>query len=966
VSEGVCVRLYSEASYKSRPAFTDPEIRRSGLASVILQMKSLALSDIEDFPFIDRPDAGAVRDGYVSLFELGATTAPDRTGKLTPVGRAMARIPADPRIARIMLAAEPEGSLDEAMVLAAALSVQDPRERPAGKQSEADAAHEVFRHETSDFMTLLNLWDQYRHAQSTLGNRDLFDWCRRHFVSAARMREWGETLHQIRQVAEDLELRRATQPATEDAVHRALLTGLIANVACREGDASSYEYRAMHASGVSIFPGSALFKKSPRWIMAGEIVHTTRLYARTVARIDPAWIEELAAHVYQRHLSDPHLDPATGEPCAWERITLAGVAVVPRRRTNLAEIDPARAREVFIRDALARALWKTEDASAPAFINANLRVRALADAAADRLRRHHLREGDAALAAWFEQRLPKTVHNPASLAAWWKTAADVQRSALHLSPKDVLAPDAAAALDPAKFPDQLALHADTAPSDAREPVATSFAFAAGQEHDGLTFDIPLTSLHHLNPDRAAWLVPGWTPDLFAALLKTTPKAERAKVEALGPINETAAACAEVSAHGIGTPESALAEALGVLFELRIDPGAFDRAALPPHLRPRFRVLDHHAKELAASRDLHDLRSRLEGRAKKARAAKARLLFQREGMTQWDFDEIPTEAPEDESPGVTLFPALIDRSDSVELTLVESPVRATALTHAGVRRLLLIACRDEADAYIDSLPDWPQMVAHHKALGPADALRDGVACLAIDRAFMTGAEPIRTRAAFESALQERRGRLPTAVREVADTVAKTLEPRAKVAHRLGAGTPRLWAASIADIREHAAYLMPAGFLLSLTWERLRRYPLYAAAMRERLFRLREDGSGAETELLNRFAPHWKRFTGWVAQRLSADRVAAEQAMAEQAEAARKVAASSKAPLPQARRAAPRVNLEAGEWAMQPGALPPEVEAYRWALEDARVTLFAPELAGGTKVTLEQLDSLWKKVEPTPRR
>ncbi|MFM9958418.1 MAG: ATP-dependent RNA helicase HrpA [Phycisphaerales bacterium] len=971
VSEGVAIRLYSKDSFEARPAFTDPEVKRSGLAGVILQMRALSLGDIEAFPFLEPPDAAAIRDGYETLFELGAIDAPARHGRLTEIGRRMARIPADPRVARMLLAAQHEGRsgcVEEVIVLAAALSIQDPRERPMGKQDEADRAGLVFRHESSDFLTLLRLWDQYEHASDSMGSGAVIGWCRSLFVSAARMREWGETIRQLRTVADELELPRrrgriADAVLDEDAIHRALLTGLISNVACREGGTtgpSAFEYRGMRGNVVSIFPGSVLFKKAPQWIMSAEVAHTTRLYARTCARIDPQWVEELAGHVFQHQLSDHHLDSATGEPCAWERVTMSGIVVVPRRKTAIAQRDPARARSLFILEALARGKWQPTGAEhTPALLAANRLILESAARAGAKLRRHDVGATPEALAMWFDARLGPEVCDPASLRAWLGADASRDRT-LRLAQSDVLRPDAVAALDAVRFPDSFALASDA--GDVR--VALEYTFSPGHEDDGVTASIPLTALPALGVERAAWLVPGMLGEVVLALVKSLPKPLRVALESKSDLAEAAHACAELTDFGEGGLPAALSDAASGLYGVDIPPTAWPLAGLPAHLRLRVRVVDHHGAELASSRDVGELQQRFEARIRKARAAEARHRFQRDGVTDWTFGDLPERVASEDGSTPDLFPAIVDREAAVELTLVESSDHAARLNHAGIRRLFALACREEVEAHLDSLPSLGEMVKHYQALGNAAQLKGELTALIAERAFMSDASLPTTRDTFESRKQECWGRLVTTARDVGDIVSRILEPRAIVARRLNQGTNRNWALSVADIREHAAYLMPRGFLLTVPWEHLRRYPLYSAAMRARLLNLREDGSGAEKELLTKFAPAWKRFTAWVARAMSAERARAEAEQAEAEKATRAASsggkgAAAKAPLPQSRRAAPRVNLEAGEWAMDPGALPPAVWAYRWLLEDARVELFAPETPGAPRGVFGTLDAAWKK-------
>ncbi len=962
IAAGVCIRLYSEDTYASKPAFTDPEIRRTNLASVILQMKALKIGAIEDFPFLDPPDAAAVKDGYETLFELGAITQADREGIVTPIGGRMSRVPTDPRIARMLIGAERENALGETVVLAAALSIQDPRERPASRQQDADRAHAVFRDDSSDFLTLLKLWDQYRHATDNMSGGEFFSWCRELFVSPARLREWTEMARQIRDVVEDLGMKLNDTPASPDAIHRSLLTGLISNVACREGD-GSFDYRGVRGNVVQIFPGSVMFKKGPKWLMAAEIVQTTRLYARTVARVQPEWVEELAGHMFRHQYSDAHLDVESGEPSAWERVSMSGIVVVPRRRANIATLahsDPqarqlaAQARDLFIREALAACKWKTD----AAFMVHNRGIRASAAVVESKLRRKKILKSDDDLAAWFESRVPQDICEPVAFDSWRTEAERSHPAILHLSLKDILRPEATPGLDQAKFPDEIEL--GTGPDAVLCPL--EYALSPGRDEDGITITIGLASLPLLTPERAEWLVPGLLPDLNAALIRTLAKPRRAAIEAKADAAGIAPACAEAMTFAVGSLPVALSEALEVLHEIRIDPSEWSFRGLPAHLRLRVRVVDDLnaavPKELAVDRDLPALFKRLEPRLKQLRASESRVAFGRRGLTTWDFGTL-TETYESHGDGAlaVMHPTLSDDGQTVSLTLAATPLEAETRTRAGLRRLFAIAISDEVKYYLESHPAWDAMQNQFSQLGNPAEFRDQLTCIVAERTFMDGQPTIRTQAAFEERRTAAWGRLSSVARETCDALARILDARAQIARRFSGGTPRLWAESVADIREQAAYLMPRGFLTAVRWEQLRRYPVWVEVMRERLLNLREDGSKSESGALAAVAPHWKRFTGWVA---AASKCAGSEAVSHVADSAAEPSATSKtkSPLPQAKRAAPTVNLDAGEWAMRPGHLPPPIERYRWALEEFRLAQLAPEKAAKPPISSGDLDKLWK--------
>jgi ATP-dependent helicase HrpA len=934
VAAGVCIRLYSAESFQRRPIFTDPEIRRTNLAGAILRMKSLGrvLGEIDQFPFIDPPAPAALEDGYATLFELGATPSQEHDAPLTPIGVQMAQIPTDPRVARMLIAAARERVVEPVTILAAVLSIQDPRDRPLSRQDDADRAHAIFRHESSDFLTLLTLWDQYHHAKDTLSSGSLMGWCRDHFISAARMREWTELAHQLTSVVSEMGLKTTEDQLAQDAIHRALLTGLITNVACREGD-GSFDYRAIRGNVVQLFPGSVLFRKGPRWIMAAELVQTSRLYARTVAKVDPAWIEELAGHVFQRHLSDPHLDPDSGEPSAWERVSLSGVVVVPRRRTSLVKADPAAARRVFIRDALAANGWKTD----LPFMHANVAAHEGALAAQAKLRRRDVLIDQREIESWFDLHVPPEINDPASFTAWYESALKADPSTLILESRHRVREHAQSAFNPSTFPDRLAIACSV------EPVTCnlSYALAPGKDDDGLTLHVPLLALPDLPPARIAWLVPGFLPELTQSLIKNLPKPLRASLESCAPPAELASSLAQVMEFARGDLSISLSEAVQVLHGIEISHAAWNFKSLPQHLRLQIAVIDEDSNLIATDRDLDVLLKRLDARIRKARSSITRAAVEKTCLTTWDFPDLPPIPAETADPGAK-FPVLIDHGTSVTLTVTDSPARAAALTPLGIRRLFVIAIAEEVGYYIDALSQWSAIRQRFGQLGTEAELRDQLTLIIADRTFLDSQPVIRTRAEFEARRESSWGKLSTSAREVGDVVARILEPRAKVAQRLASGTNRLWAASVADLREQAAYLMPRGFLTLVTWDRLKHYPRYAQAMHDRLFALREEGSKPELAMLEKFEPHWKKFTAWVAAAMSKERAQlAEQG--ESADARQPRDPKSRTPLPQARRAAPTVNLDAGEWAMSPANLPANVAHYRWLLEELRLSLFTPALA-----------------------
>ncbi len=961
VAEGVCIRLYSKEQFESWPRFTQPEILRTNLAGVILAMKSLELGPIESFPFVEPPDSAMIADGYATLHELGALTSPDAAGELTPVGRRLAHLPVDPKVGRMVIAAEEEGRRGhpctaEVLVLAAGLSIQDPRERPMSRQRDADIAHLSFHHEHSDFMVLLNIWDQYQHAAENLSHGPLHQWCRERFISSNRMREWTDTWRQLRSLAADDEEDEAAAPPAGgkhlyDAIHRSLLTGLLSNLCCRDEAGGETVYRGSRGNRASIFPGSVLFRKGPRWIMAAELVHTSRLFARTCAKIETEWVEELAAHVMTRTVSDVHFDKELGDAAAWERATLAGAVIVPRRKVRLSEHDPVASRLLFIRHALVRCEYRGE---APFRARAGAALQRAHDAVARLRRRDVLRDEDE-LAALLDARLPREVVGRESFDRFLASRGG-DAPGVSLDAADYIKPEFRNVLASADYPETMPL--------GEHEARFEYAFEPGKEIDGVTLAIPLLALDDLDANRPAWLVPGMLPEVVAALCKSLPKGVRASLEAAaGDLPSFARACAGVLEFGKGPLGEALSEAAQVLHGVDVPAQAWPFAALGDHLQLRFDVVDHGGRTLATGRDVAELKSRLAPRIAKAREAQARAKYRRDGLTAWTFGALPDRV---EAEGDACFPALIDRESSVSLTLLADERQARANTHLGIRRLFALACAQEMHERIESLGSWEEMKRHFAPLGSPEELRDALTCLSCDRAFLHNQAPIRDQASFEARRDEQWGRLGQSLIEVAAAVARILEARFRIAGRFAGGTPRLWAASVADMREQAAFLMPKGFVRLQPWERVKDCPRYVEGIRERLLRLREDGSGVESKALADLAPHWKRWTGWVAQAMAKERQAAEQAGIAAEDHADRVATTGgtkgRVALPPARRAAPTVNLDAGEWALRPGILPPAVEQHRWLLEDLRLSLFVPDLGGGT-VSPARLDQAWGLVVKT---
>ncbi len=1006
VAPGIAIRLFAEADCAARPVYTDPEIRRVSLASAILRCQSLGVGAIEAFPFIDPPEAKAITEARATLFELGAASSEGADAELTPIGAKLARLPLDPRPARILLQASEEGCLHEALVLVAALSSQDPRERPGAPGGVQQAAHLAFANPDSDYLTLLNYWDAMhtRGADSREDEDDdaprggsrqgeqhrqsLFSFCKDACLSYNRTREWIQTYHQLADLADELDLRQNNNPAKPEAIHRAIMAGTLSGVLCRD-DVNSHGhntiYRGIRGMFAAIHPGSALFKKNPKWMLSGEIVQTTKIYARSCCTIKPEWLAELGGHLLERISRDEHFDPKTGEVMTYASETFAGVPVRPRTQIRLDSLGTpaarARARELFITEGLAGGRYSgtdSPDEQPPAWLRHNRAILEQAAQAEARLRRRDVLAPIAQRAAHFDAALPPEITGHAALVSY--LAADPsppkRASALKLTLADVLDPSAAAATDTALFPSELIL----SQTDGLTGTFT-YAFTPGKDGDGLTLTIPLLALAMLAPTRADWLVPGLLPARLAATLKQLPKEPRsaleAKVESLDALARDLAGVLDGSANPPPPLHEAAAEAIEVLTGVSIAPEHLRCRNLSDALQLHLTVVDDAGKPIgsATGEDIEQLRTKLAPRLAKAQASAAKARFQRDGLTAWSFGPLPEqvegdgegEGDEGAAAGVTRtavvrYPALVDAGESVSLTLAETAAAATHFTRGGVRRLLAIAMAGEIPHHLDALPQLEELVRGFKPFGPEAELCDTITLMVAERTFMAGQGPIRDAETFEQRTSTYWGRIATNTKDIAELLARCLDARGKIAHRLSGGTNRNWVASVTDLREHLAYLTPPGCFTAVPPERLEHMPRYLEAARQRLLNLREDGSGAEAATLPLITARFKKLTGYIA-RHHAELVKAQHAAAEASSATSaqgKPSAGAKAAvIPASRRHTVRINADAATWAIQPGSLPAWLDRYRWLLEDLRVASFAPDMIRGKPVTLADVDAAWQE-------
>jgi ATP-dependent helicase HrpA len=905
VQAGVCIRLYDEEDFGRRPRHTDPEILRSSLAAVILRMKALGLPAIEEFPFIDPPLPKAIADGYALLAELGAV---NDANQLTDVGRRLARLPVDPRIGRMVLAAKEAGSLAEVLVIAAALAVQDPRERPLEQAQAADAAQKRFSDEQSDFLGYLKLWSFFEDSLHHESNRRLHALCRQHFLSFNRMREWRDIHSQLKELAGELGWKAgALRPADEIAaspvlyaqVHRALLAGLLGNVGKRNEEGAVGERRGpavapyIGARGVRfwIHPGSSLGKKRPQWIIAAEITETTRLYGRSVAGVLPEWIEAAGAHLLKRSQSEPHWEKKAARVVALERGVLYGLPVYINRRVNFGALDPVRAREIFIRQALVEGDYETR---AP-FFQHNQRLVAQIETLEHKSRRPDVLVDDELIFAFYDSVIPPEVHDGASFDAWRKLAEAQDAKRLYLRREDLMRHEAAG-ITTAQFPHQIELAGQT--------FALEYLHDPGGPRDGVTMTVPLVALNQLSAARCDWLVPGLLKEKVQRLAKSLPQKLRHR---LGPLPEFVDAFAAADQPVDASLIDAMARYARSARNIVIPTDAFRTETLPAHLSFNFRIVDEHGRQLAMGRNLAALRAELGERAHEQFSAVASPAASRTGLTAWDFGDL-AEIVEVHEGGQTLvgYPALVDRGDSVSLELFGTSEAAAGEHRKGLRRLFMLQLREQARYLEKNLPGLREMALRFAAIGDAGELKGQLVAAAFDRACLADPLP-RTATEFAARRDEARVRVVLIAQELARLVGAILAEHHALTKKLQAA--RAFPEAVRDVEAQVARLLTRDFVIATPYERLQHFPRYLKAAALRLEKLRSDPARDA-------------------------RARAEYALLEQA---------------WSREDAKRRRQVASD---------PQLEQFRWLLEELRVQLFAQELRTPVPVSVKRLQKLWQ--------
>ncbi|WP_344415550.1 ATP-dependent RNA helicase HrpA [Amycolatopsis minnesotensis] len=820
-SDGVCIRLYTEDDFDARPEFTDPEILRTNLASVILQMTSLGLGDIAAFPFVEPPDRRQVTDGVHLLTELGALD-PEETDvhkRLTPVGRKLAQLPVDPRMGRMVLEAAANGCVREVMIIAAGLSIQDPRERPAEHQQAAGEKHARFADKTSDFLAYLNLWEYLREQQKALSANQFRKLCRAEFLNYLRVREWQDIFSQLRQLAKQLDITLNTEPADPQHVHTALIAGLLSHIGLK--DPASGEYLGARGAKFSVFPGSALFKKQPRWVMSAELVETSRLWGRVNARIEPEWVEPLAQHVVKRSYSEPHWERRQGAVMAMEKVTLYGVPLVAGRRVNYGRIDPELSRELFIRHALVEGDWQTNHR----FFKEN---RALLDEVEDlenRARRRDILVDDETLFEFYDQRVGGEVVSARHFDSWWKKTRHTQPDLLSFE-KAMLINATAGDVSEQDYPDTWTQ------GSLRFPL--TYQFEPGADADGVTVHIPLPVLNQVRPDGFDWQVPGLREELVTALIKSLPKQLRRNFV---PAPDHAKLVLARANPGDGAVTDVVARELEDFRGVPIPPEAWQPELVPDHLRVTFRVTGDKGRKLAEGKDLEALKRKLSGEVR-ATISTAANSIERSGLTSGAFGELPKVFESTQrGHAVKAYPALVDEGESVAVRMLDTPAQQDHAMWLGTRRLLRLAVPSPMKFITRSLGNQAKLVLNRNPHGSVPALLEDCISCAIDKLVADNGGPAWDEAGFGALTEKVRAGLNSTVLTVLSDVERILraanDAETALADAHGAKE------SLQDIRGQIDGLVYKGFVTRTGFDRLSNVVRYLRGVERRLDKLRTD-------------------------------------------------------------------------------------------------------------------------------
>jgi len=819
VSEGVCIRLFSEDDFNGRPEFTDPEILRTNLSSVILQMLSLGLGELNKFPFVEPPEDRNIKDGLSLLEELGAVNlkAKDPRKKLTPLGRQLAKLPVDPRLARMILAAKEFNCVHEVMVISAALSIQDPRERPMDKQQASDEKHRRFQDKDSDFITYVNLWNYINEQREELSSSHFRKMCQKDFLAYMRVREWQDIYTQIKQVTDELDIKVSSTPSNFDDIHQALLAGLLSHIGLKDKDA---EYLGARNSKFYMFPGSGLFKKQPKWGMFAELVETSKLFARVAARIKPEWVELQAQHLIKRSYAEPHWQKKSGVVGAFETQMLYGIPIVSKRKVIYTHIDPILCRELFIRHALVEGEFETRHQ----FFKDNQALLNDIEELEHKSRRRDILVDDETLFLFYDEIVPQNVCSAKQFDSWWNKEKQQQPQLLNYQRDQVMAHDADKVTANA-YPDHWQQ------GDFR--LQLEYAFEPGTAQDGVTVNIPLALLNQISDQGFDWQIPALREELLVALIKTLPKPIRRNFVP-APNYAEAAMANLVPLQGplLEAFEKQLLRMTGV----RIPEDSWDLSALPTHLRIKFKVIDDKQKSVAVGTDLKLLQHDLKGKVKQTLSKVSKQGIEKSDLIEWDFGKLPTSFKKDHGGyEVKAYPALVDKNKSVAIELFDSEAKAQRYNQAGVRRLILLNVPSPIKYLQQSLPNKAKLGLYFNPFGQVKDLIDDCISCAVD-AILDGEIHPQEAPEFELQKEKVRAELADKTLQITQQVEQVLILAHAVNKQLKGKADLSMLVAKGDIKSQLERLIFPGFVCQVGEGKLNDIKRYLLALQKRLEKL----------------------------------------------------------------------------------------------------------------------------------
>ena len=820
VSSGICIRLYSEEDFLNQSEFTEPEILRTNLASVILQMKSLRIGNIEDFPFVEPPDSRFINDGYRLLQELGAV---DESNEITKVGKILATFPVDPRISRILLEAAELNCLNELLIIGSALGTQDPRERPFEKQAAADQAHAHFQSEISDFIFYLNLWKEYHQTGKELSQNKLRKWCKERFISFLRMREWIDVYKQLKQQVSEHKYSINEKPAEYEPIHQAILSGLLGNIAVAT---DRNEYTGARNNKLRVFPGSALVKKQPKWLMAAELIETSRLFASTIAKIEPQWIEKTGAHLCKHHYFEPHWEKKRGQVIAFDRVTLYGLTVNPKKKVNFGQLDPVTAREIFIRSALV-----DQDIDLRVeFFRKNRQILEDINLLESKSRRKDILVDEDLIFDFYDERIPSHINSKAALEKWLKKA-DEKTLASLLMTKEELMKHGAEDVTQAQFPDKIIID--------DIPFQLDYHFEPGHPKDGVTITAPLVTLNQIKQERLNWLVPGMLEEKITHLIKALPKKVRKNFVPVPEFSKALMQSVDPEDQD-GSLLNFISRELRRMTGVEVTREMWQEVQIPLHMLMNIRVVDENGKHLGVGRDLLKLQRDFAQQIKLALAVEVDSPFERDEITDWEFEELPTELEVNRG-GVliTAYPAIVVHDNVISLKLMFDKQHAIDRTKEGLLRLLQIRFKEQARYINKNIPGFERMALHYTAVGKKEELRSDITDAVFEKVFISDKELPRTKQEYEQLCENHKADLMPTMNKIATVAEKALASAHKLRKTLKGSANLSFIKIFQEIESQLATLIYSGFISATPIEWLEHIPRYINALEARLEKLEYD-------------------------------------------------------------------------------------------------------------------------------